>query len=610
MRSFGHEAVEAGVKRGGSGLAGWAALGLTLALAAEAIAGPALRFEVAGGDKALTAALKDASLLAASEQNKQATAQDYFAAARADYNRLIGALYQRGYFAPVIHILVDGREAAGIAPLDAPAKIGTVQVEVTPGPVFHFGKARIEPLSEGTKLPDGFRPGAAAGSATIQAAVDAAVLGWRDTGHAKAKLAGQKIVADARSDTLDAEITLDPGPAVTFGRLIVTGESRVRLERIQAIAGFPAGKPYSPKKEETSANRLRRTGAFASVALSEADTLGPGDTLDVTAAVVDQKKRRLGFGAELSSSAGANLSAFWMHRNLLGGAEQFRLSGEMDGIGAQTGGRSYKLSARLDRPATFTADTSLYVLGTVARENLTDYRADTVSLGSGLSRIVNDRLTLRYGVGYDAEHVTDASGATTYHDATLPLGATYDTRDKALDAHRGVYVDLGVMPFLGFSGTGSGAKLDFDARTYRAVGDRVVLAARLQGGSILGAALADTPRDYLYYSGGGGTVRGQPYQSLGVYALGNGVRTGGRSFLAVSGEVRGMVTKTIGLVAFYDAGFVGAGSLGGQGAWQSGAGLGLRYETGIGPIRLDVAAPVSGHTGKGVQLYIGIGQAF
>ena len=123
-----------------------------------------------------------------------------------------------------------------------------------------------------------------------------------------------------------------------------------------------------------------------------------------------------------------------------------------------------------------------------------------------------------------------------------------------------------------------------------------------------------TPRDFLFYSGGGGTVRGQPYQSLGVNVLRSGltnIQTGGTYFLAASAEVRAKVTEKIGVVGFVDAGQVSVGGFNDASSdWHAGAGLGLRYATGFGPIRLDVAAPVGGTTGKGVQIYVGIGQAF
>lgn len=597
------------MRSGFQGRGRWLPIAALAVLAAPALGATDVQFTAPGASKDLLAALKGASVILSTQAAGNAQPQDLFAAARADYGALIGALYAAGYYGPVIHILIDGKEAAGIAPLDAPTAINTIKVEVTPGPGFVFGQTRIAPLAPGTKLPDGFRPGAPALSGEVASAVGDATLGWRNDGHAKAAVKGQKAVADHRNSTLDVDVSLAPGPVVTLGTLHFTGTSRVRAERLQAIAGFPTGTVYNPKTLETVANRLRRTGAFASVALTEGETLGPGNTMDVAAAVVDQKPRRLGFGASISSSEGASLSAYWLHRNLFGGAEQFKLEGEIDGIAAQTGGRSYKLSARIDRPATFSADTSVYAFGTIARENLTDYSADTLSLGAGQKRIVNEKLTFRYGLGFDSERVTDTTGTTSYRDVTVQLGATWDNRDSQLDAHKGAYVDLSLMPFLGFGGTGSGGQIKLDARGYAPLGSRVVAAARLQVGAVVGPSLAATPRDYLFYSGGGGTVRGQPYQSLGVYAISPTQRTGGQAFLGLSGELRTAVTKTIGVVAFYDAGYVGATSFRG-GDWQAGAGLGLRYNTGIGPIRLDAALPVQGSTGKGLQLYIGIGQAF
>ena len=72
-----------------------------------------------------------------------------------------------------------------------------------------------------------------------------------------------------------------------------------------------------------------------------------------------------------------------------------------------------------------------------------------------------------------------------------------------------------------------------------------------------------------------------------------------------------MINNHFSAVAFYDAGFVGEKSdFSGDGKWHSGAGLGVRYNTGFGPLRLDLAAPVEGDTGDGLQLYIGIGHAY
>ncbi|WP_240611123.1 autotransporter assembly complex protein TamA [Oceaniglobus ichthyenteri] len=569
----------------------------------------ALKFNAPGADEALTKDLWAASLLVAAKSEGTTDPQELLAAARADYGRLVGALYAEGRFGGIINILVNGREAAGIPPLNPPSKIDSISVTIQPGPQYRFSETSVRPVAPDTEFPKDFTVGQPARTPLIRDGVAAAVVGWREVGRAKAAVSGQQVTADHDADQVRVRVAIAPGPVVTFGNLLLQGGDRVRPERLRKIAGLPTGETYSPAALETAAKRLRRTGVFKSVSLTEAENLGPGDTMDITAILNEEKPRRLGFGAEISTTDGAKLTGFWLHRNLLGGAERLRLEGEIGGLGGGTGGEDYKFAATYGRPATPDADTDLFVIAEIEQLNEPTYNTKTGRLGFGFMRYVNDDLTLEAGLGYVFSKDTDATGTTEYQHLTVPLGATYDTRDNVLDATKGVYADVDVMPFLGLSGTESGARLAFDARTYRGFGaeDKVVLAGRIQGGSVIGASLAGVPNDYRFYSGGGGTVRGQEYQSLGVTVNGN--LTGGRSFLGLSGEVRAKVRESIGVVAFADFGLISADSFGSDGETHGGAGLGLRYLTPIGPIRLDVAAPIGG-TSKGAQLYVGIGQAF
>ena len=135
-------------------------------------------------------------------------------------------------------------------------------------------------------------------------------------------------------------------------------------------------------------------------------------------------------------------------------------------------------------------------------------------------------------------------------------------------------------------------------------------AARIGFGSLAGADLENIPANRRFFAGGGGSVRGYAFRSLSPMRAGEPI--GGRSLLEGSLEARIRITDTIGIVPFIDAGGAFRESYPDFGErLRFSAGLGLRYYTGIGPIRLDVAIPlqkVAGQRGYGV--YLGIGQAF
>ncbi len=501
--------------------------GAALALAAGLLAAPLampgraldrLDFAVATQDERLARAVRGASLLLAQEADGQTDAQDLFAAARADYARILGALYAEGHYSAVISITIDGREAAGIAPLDAPGRIGTVTVTVDPGPRFAFGAAEVAPLAAGTKLPPEFRRGEPARAGAVEAAVGEAILGWREAGHAKARAAAQDVVADHAAARLDARIGIEPGPELRFGPATVTGAERMEVRRILKIAGIREGRRFSQSELDRAANRLRRTGVFSSVTLSEGEEVLAGGLLPIAIQVAEQKPRRYSIGAEIASLDGLSISGFWLHRNLLGGGERLKIDAAVTNIGAGTSGIDWALGFTLDRPATLSPDTTAQLSGKIAHLDEVDYFADTAELGLSFLHYQSDSLTLRAGIAYEQAEGRDPGGAFSFRSLSLPLGATWDRRDSTTDARRGFYVDATVKPFWGFGTTGSGTRLTFDLRGYRSFGaeDAVTLALRLQGGAVLGSDLLDTPRDELFLSGGGGTVRGQPYRSLGL----------------------------------------------------------------------------------------------
>lgn len=585
-------------------------------LCASWVPGAALAFETtltaSGASESLTGKLRGASSAMSAKARGLNSGQELLAASLSDYQTLVQVLYDAGYFSPVVHIRLDGREAAHIGPLQTPNKVERIDITVTIGPPFRFGQARIGPLAADTELPDSYASGQPASTGIIRDAAIASVDGWRDVGHAKADVGSQKITARHRQAILDADIRMVPGPKLRFGAMTVAGQSRVRNEAIARIAGFPTGEVFHPDQVRKVSTRLRRTGAFSSVSISEAAQPNADGTLDFVTNVEDLPQRRISFGVELSSTEGLDLSATWTHRNLWGAAERLRFEAAIRNLGGQeqVDGR---LSMRLDRPATLGPDDNTFYLAETERRNQTHYSAKRGLIGIGARRVFSDQLVGEVALTGGTTIADDAFGSgRKFELIALPINVEWDRRDDKVNATSGQFLELTLTPFTGFSNTESGAQVRIDGRGYVSLtpSRTVVLAGRLQMGSVFGASLTGISPEYLFFSGGAGTVRGQPFESLGLPV---GTRTaGGRSMLALSAEIRGQVSRKISLVGFYDFGAVdGEALIDGDSAHHSGAGIGVRYDLGgFGPLRLDLALPVGGATGDGLQFYIGIGQAF
>ena len=182
--------------------------------------------------------------------------------------------------------------------------------------------------------------------------------------------------------------------------------------------------------------------------------------------------------------------------------------------------------------------------------------------------------------------------------------------------------ELKIIPFSGFYEEFFGAfATTLSAAAYYApygrtpdgaIDDRLVLAGRVEGGAMLGASsLESIPASLRYFTGGAGSVRGYAYQAIGPRDR-EGDPLGGRSYQVVNLEARFKVTESIGIVPFVDGGMVYKDEVPriiGDMDW--GTGLGLRYYTPIGPVRLDVATPLHRiDDDPPVQVYISIGQSF
>lgn len=579
-------------------------------------AGTAAAFETSltapGAPEDLQSRLSGASAVMGAENRGLTTPHELLAAAQSDYSTMVQVLYDEGYFSPVVNIRMNGLEAATIPPLDVPTTVSTIEVTVTVGPQFKFGTAEIAPVAPDTDIPATYATGEVATTGAIRDAANAGVTGWRAVGYPKAAVGDQNISANHVQARIDSQVALNPGPKLRFGNLRLEGETEVREKSIRDIAGFPTGEVYDPDDLQKVGTRLRRTGTFSSVSIREDDVPNPDGTLDFTATMEDNLPRRFSFGGELSSSDGLDLSFTWIHRNVMKRAARLRFEASVRNIGG-TEDIDGRIGVRLEQPDALGPDDSMFYVAEFERLNRTHYSVTRGLVGLGVRRTFSDDLYGELSLLYNYSKADDAFGSDRkFQYLYLPVRFEWDKRDDKINAQRGYFLDATVMPFAGLSGTDSGVQIKADGRTYFPLGDRIVLAGRLQIGSILGASQEDVTPELLFFSGGAGSVRGQPYESLGISVPPNGDTAGGRSYVAASLEMRGKITDKLSLVGFYDIGAVDADSfVSSNSVTHAGAGLGVRYDLGgFGPLRLDLAYPVDGSTGDGLQFYIGIGQAF
>ncbi|MBY0422430.1 MAG: BamA/TamA family outer membrane protein, partial [Parvularculaceae bacterium] len=227
-----------------------------------------------------------------------------------------------------------------------------------------------------------------------------------------------------------------------------------------------------------------------------------------------------------------------------------------------------------------------------------------------LVKTAEERLQLRGAVSLETTGLrSDTEDKRTYL-VSFPLAAVWNSEDDPLNPARGVRASLSTTPT---TGTASFVRLEGDARTRAGFGPerRYVAAFRARFGATLGTSFAELPSNERLYSGGGASVRGYGYQAVGALDA-NGDPTGGLSAIEGAFELRARVVRRLQVAAFVDAGSVSPRPWPDFSArFFAGAGIGVRYFSPAGPIRVDVATPVNGRdVVRPVQIYISLGQPF
>ncbi len=248
-------------------------------------------FVVSGGESDVEKTLKGASGLWNDREKPASGAAGLLAKARSDYKRLLAALYGQGRYGGTISILVDGREAADLPPDAMVAQPASINIRVSPGPVFLFDKASVinrapPPQRRDDRVPlpedEGFAPGEVARSGVILEAEKLSVEAWREQGHAKASVAERRVTAAHSNNTLDAIIEVDPGRKAYYNGVSVEGTDRMDPAFVAWMTGLKPGQEYDPDDLDRANKRLSRLDVFRALRIQEADAIDENGRLPLT----------------------------------------------------------------------------------------------------------------------------------------------------------------------------------------------------------------------------------------------------------------------------------------------------------------------------------------
>jgi translocation and assembly module TamA len=576
----------------------------------------AVTIEAPDADKDLVKKLENASTLKGDEERPVSGSLGLLAKARGDREQLVAALYADARYEGVVTITIAGKPLDDLPPdaeFTGPQPIPVV-VAVSAGPKFTLGNIRLEGDASGLMSADyGLIAGGDASSGAVLKAEASIVRALKQEGRPLAKVTRREIVADHATTTLDVTLTVAAGPVAGYGDTTVEGTEKVDRDFTEYMTGLQRGRQYSPEEISDARDRLLGLEVFNSVTLKEADSLDAQGNIPIGVQVSERKPRYFGIGGTLSNTEGLGLEGYWGHRNLFGRAEKLRIDGAISGIGSNDLSKlNYNAGIMFEKPGVIGPASKFFASVKTVFEHPDAYDHFSVKGSTGLSYELTKKQTVSAEFALDYSRISDAFGKHNYLIASIPLQYVYDNRDIRLNPTKGFRVLAFAEPSYDILSGAAFVKLKGEGSAYQSLdtGGKFVFAERVAIGSIIGADLQDVPADRRFYSGGGGSVRGYAYQGIGPKDI-NGQPVGGLSFFETSVEMRIAITDTIGIVPFVDAGTVSTKQIPDFSDVKVGAGVGLRYITPFGPLRIDAAVPLNRDpSDPRFGIYAGIGQAF
>lgn len=523
-------------------------------------------------------------------------------------------LAAEGWFDAVVTTRVDRAQTPDGLPL-------TAVINVVPGQRFTISGIAI--AAEPTDPPDLIRRnldleiGQPVVAERVIAAEAEVALVLPQSGYPFAEVGQRDVLLDPQTGGAAYTLPVTVGPRGRYGAIISEGRQAVDAAHVAVLARFKPGERYDSRQVDDLRQALIATGLFSAVAVEprHSGQLASDGSEAVTIAVRQEAgpPRVLAATGGYGTGEGLHAEVSWTHRNMFPPEGALIVSGRV-GTLEQGGGVTFRRANAGRRDRSFELAADLHHSDYDAFSAYTGRLSALISYGS--TPLWQKRLSYAYGaqlLGTNESLFDPASAGRTrrtYAIAGLTGEIKLDTTDSLLDPAAGFRWSALAEPEGSLhNGLSPYVRLRLDGSAYRRLAPGLVVAGRLRLGSIQGAGLDDLAPSRRFYAGGGGSVRGFGYQGLGPRDINNDP-TGGRSLNEGAVELRYRFGD-YGIATFADFGQVYKSALPDFSHLRAGVGVGARIYTNFGPIRIDLATPLSRHSGESrFNLYVSIGQAF
>ncbi len=583
------------------------------------------------GNAALDGAIAASAQLQTLRQKAPAGPFAVIGRARADLPRIATALESFGYYNGHASITIDGAalDAADLAAkLDAKPAGQKAAIVVSAALGQRFVLRRVILSSTNTPVPLvatnalQLPTPRQANAGEILAAADRIRAALAEDGYAFAVVSAPIGDVLPALTAVDVTIAITPGPRVNIGAVTYAGLDRTNAAYIDRRMLLHQGDLFTPSAIEAARQDLSSVGVFSGVRVTAAQKPDAAGGVPLTFTFGERPLHAVTADLAFSTDLGGSVGGTWSHRNLFGNAEQLNATLALTGLGGSaSSGIGYNGRLEMIKPDFYQRDQSLNLSVQALKQSLQAYDQTALLVGGIVTRKLTRRLSVSGGISGIEEQIKQQGVTRDYTLIGVPLTARWDSTDLANpldDPTRGIRASISATPTQSLGGSSATfVVLQAAAATFVDAADfgwgtpgHSVLAVRGLVGSAQGATAFDLPPDQRFYGGGSATVRGYRYQSIGPQFSNNDPQ-GGAAIDAATIEFRQRVWRDIGAVVFVDAGQVNSANAPFGGTVATGAGIGARYYTPIGPVRLDIAVPLKRSAGgDSFELYMGLGQAF